>query len=138
MQRTNGAGTDGRDATARQLAKAAARAEWKRIEARVIRALAVQCRDPAVSHWKPTDIADQLDLEAERREHPEKFKPEVRLPMYHPYDVDGVTEPVAQRPTYDELKNAIIAIGDDQPELEDSEIALDRCYDLAARLKATT
>jgi hypothetical protein len=87
-----------------EMVKQTTRAEWKRIEARLLRELAVQCRAPELQHWRPTDIADQMDLEAERREHPEKFAPALRLPLYHPADVDGVTEPVALRPTYDRLR----------------------------------
>jgi len=108
------------------MGKAAARAQWKRIEARLLRALARECRDPAISHWRPTDVADQLDLEAERREHPERFAATLRLPALYP---EGETVP--QRPTYDELKDAIVRWADN----DDVRVTF---ADLASRLRATT
>lgn len=120
-----------------EMVKQTTRAEWKRIEARLLRELAVQCRAPEIGHWLPTDIADQLDLEAERREHPEKFAPALRLPMYHPDDVSPVTEPVAKRPTYDELKNVILGYLDWTTD-EGLGVGLEHVEAIGARLRATT
>jgi len=58
-------------------------------EARLLRDLVKILRAPGYDTWTARDVADWLEIEIERREHPEKFRPEYRPSAHDSPAEDG-------------------------------------------------